>query len=243
MTNNISNITDKLLSLIFPKKCIGCETNIGLSSDFLCKECRKNFDEEINQNCAGCGKPYFECRCKPEFLKGRTLISTMPYKNENSVCRNLIIFCKRKRNPRVLDELADNMANALKKNGIIGNYAITFAPRSPRSVRKSGFDQAEELAKLVSKKMNMPFLKTAVCKDTDVEQKFLKMAMRRDNALKRFVIPKKNIPAVNSTSFIIIDDVVTSGATLNRCAELLCENGANEVICLGAARTVKDGYS
>ena len=68
----------------------------------------------------------------------------------------------------------------------------------------------------------------------------MKMAMRRDNALKRFVIPKKKVPAVNSASFILIDDVVTSGATLNRCAELLYENGASEVICLGAARTVRD---
>ena len=233
-------IINMIFDLFFPKICAGCGEHISFSSDFLCKSCRRSFDEEINVGCLGCGKPYHECGCKPHFLSGKTLITTMPYKNENSVSRQLIISCKRKKNREIFDELSENMAKALMKNGIGENYAVTFTPRSPKAVEKCGFDQAEELAKRIAKKIGVPFLRTAECKDTNTEQKLLKMALRQDNAHKRFFVPKRRMQIINSSSFILVDDVVTSGATLNRCAELLYENGASNVICLGAARAIGD---
>ena len=146
-------IINMIFDLFFPKICAGCGEHISFSSDFLCKSCRRSFDEEINVGCLGCGKPYHECGCKPHFLSGKTLITTMPYKNENSVSRQLIISCKRKKNREIFDELSENMAKALMKNGIGENYAVTFTPRSPKAVEKCGFDQAEELAKRIAKKI------------------------------------------------------------------------------------------
>lgn len=236
----IKKIWSVLLDLFFLKKCVGCGEHISFLPDFLCHRCRSSFDEEIETGCFGCGKPYYACRCKPEFLSGKTLITTMPYKNENSVSRDLIISCKRKRNRKVFNELAENMADALRKNGITENFAVTFTPRSPKAVAKCGFDQAELLAKQIAKKTDMPFVRIIECRDTNEEQKFLKMKLRQDNAHKRFFIPKRRVSEVNSASFILVDDVVTSGATLNRCADLLYSSGANEVICLGASRTVGD---
>lgn len=241
MMKPLKTATRYLLDLIFPKRCVSCGAHISFENDFLCRSCRNHLNSEISEGCLGCGKPYNKCRCKPSFLCDNTLITTMPYKIENSVCRDLIIACKRIRNRDILNELAENMANALRENGITENYALTFAPRSPRAVRKCGFDQAEELARLISKKMSLPFFSTIICNDTSSEQKFLKNRMRRDNALKRFQVRKNKTSLINSSSFILVDDVVTSGATLNRCVEILYENGASEVVCLGAARTVTDG--
>ncbi len=240
MIGLFKNIRNAILDLFFPKKCVGCGEHISFLPDFLCKSCRRSFDEEIGLGCLGCGKPYYACRCKSEFLSGNTLITTMPYKSENSVSRNLIIFCKRKVNREIFGELAENMANALKKNGITKNFAVTFTPRSPKAVAKYGFDQAEILARLIAKRTSLPFVRTVECKDTNKEQKFLKLKLRQDNAHKRFFIPKKKLPEINSASFILVDDVITSGATLNRCADLLYDSGAADVICLGASRTIGD---
>lgn len=240
MIGFIKRLTDMFWDLLFPKRCVSCGEHISFKNDFLCPECRKLKNEEIDQGCPGCGKPYRDCRCKPNYLAGKTLITTMPYKSENSVCRDLIILCKRRKNRRVINELAEGMARALKRSGINGLYSVTFTPRSPKAVRKCGFDQAEELARQLAKKLSFPFVRTVECRDTNMEQKFLTHDMRQSNALKRFFIPKRRKATVDQASFILVDDVVTSGATLNRCADLLYESGASNVICIGAARAVGD---
>ena len=231
-------ITDRILCIIYPPRCLGCGELIPYGKDNLCKKCRTELENERDEGCLGCGKPFYKCRCKPDYLSGKTLMTALPYKSENSVCRELILHCKRYKRRAVFIELASHMAEVMYKNGIGDEYFLTFSPRA--GVKGLGHDQAKEICRELSKITGNPMITTLKCKDTHKEQKTLRLSKRRQNAFERYRVPKGYVKRIKNRPFIMIDDVVTSGATIDRCASLLYENGATDVICFCAARTV--GY-
>lgn len=235
----IKNLLEKCSDIMFPKMCIYCGKPVKDAKSFLCPMCKDLLISESAEGCLSCGKPFAHCRCKPTMLQGETLISSMPYKSENSVLRQMILLSKKRKNAYVLDDIAQRMASAIRENGNFEGWAITYVPRAPKAVNYIGHDQAKELAKRISKALNLPLVKTLYCKETNLEQKTLDIANRRVNAKNRFYIPRRKRKLIYASSFILVDDVVTSGATASRCLTLLKQNGADKTICVCGARSVK----
>lgn len=225
-----------VLSLIYPPRCMGCGELIPMGREHLCPDCRRELEREKDEGCLGCGRPYHACRCRPKYLSDRVLFSALPYKSESSVSRELILLCKRKRNRAVFTELATHMAEVLEKNGIGRDYYLTYSPRA--GVNGLRHDQAKELAWELSRITGNPAVTTLRCRNTYKEQKSLKINKRIENAMARYRVPRRYVKRIAGRSFVMIDDVVTSGATADRCAQLLIDNGASDVICFCAARTV-----
>lgn len=232
----VSFVRELFLSLIFPPRCMGCGELIPMGREHLCPDCRRELEKEKNEGCLGCGRPYHACRCRPKYLSGRVLLSALPYKSESSVSRELILLCKRKRNRAVFTELATHMAEVMNKNGIGREYFLTYSPRA--GVNGLRHDQAKELARELSRMTGNPTVTTLRCRNTHKEQKSLKLNKRMGNAIARYRVPRRYVKRIAGRPFLMIDDVVTSGATAARCAQLLIDNGASEVICFCAARTV-----
>ena len=219
--------------------CLYCGKPVKDRESFLCPICKDLLISEAAEGCLSCGKAFAQCRCKPTMLHGRTLIASMPYKSENSVFSQMILLSKKRKNAYVLNDIALRMASAIRENGIEDGWALTYVPRSPKAVNYIGHDQAKELAKRISSILKLPLVKTLYCKETNLEQKMLDISGRKVNAQKRFYIPKRKSKIIYGSSFILIDDVVTSGATANRCLELLHRYGADKTICVSGARSVK----
>ena len=227
-----------ILGILYPPTCIACGELIPINGEVLCADCRRELEREKDEGCLGCGKPFYACRCKPEYLSGLTLLTALPYKSENSVARELILYSKRRRHRGVFRELARHMALVMDKNGIGREYVLTYSPRA--GVRGLGHDQAKEICRELSRLTGNPMVTTLKCRDTHKEQKTLKLNKRRQNAYERYRVPRRYAKRIAGKPFIMVDDVVTSGATAERGAKLLLESGGSEVICFCAARTV--GY-
>jgi ComF family protein len=119
------------------------------------------------------------------------------------------------------------------KSGLaVENATVTFVPLHKDRKKTRGYDQAEKLAQVVAKKLSLPLEETLTCVGKKEKQKELTLSERRKNVSGVYcVIEKKN---VQDKTYLLVDDIMTTGATGSACARVLKNAGANKVIFLTA---------
>ena len=122
-----------------------------------------------------------------------------------------------------------------------GFDAVTWVPLSRKSLRQRGFDQAELLARYVSETVGAPLLPTLVKAERRERQSSLRdQARRRANALGAYsLLPDA---PVRDRRILLVDDVVTSGATLSECARILRMGGCADVAAVTLAKAGTTGW-
>ncbi len=227
---------NKLLSLIFPTACIRCKriTRHG----FLCHDCKAEYEKELSDGCLSCGNPHNKCKCDSKYLVNEKLIYAIPYKTDG-VSRELILKMKGSNNKALVSHLTDEMSSALKANGIEKDHIITYVPRSPAKIRLEGVDQAKILAYSLAGKMKLDIEPLFICRSGVKEQKSLEYVDRDIYARSRFSLRIGAEKKIKGKKFVLVDDIITSGATVKVCSDILTDAGALDVICLGAGRSVK----
>lgn len=230
----------KLLNLIFPKKCISCgEFTDNKMNDPFCSICRTKYETMKRERCRACGKMHLECRCVSQKLKniGIPLTQRHIFAFGSDLSRTLIYKLKRK-NLRLLQKfLACECANVVKEeteSKFHEEFVIVYPPRSKSAIKEYGFDHAHIIASEVSKITDIPLLNIFVRNFGGKAQKTLSASEREVNANKSFGILEDY--ALSGLSFIIIDDVVTSGSTAARLSELLKLQGAKRIIVVSVSK-------
>ncbi len=226
---------NKLLSLIFPTVCIRCKRIV--KHGFLCPECKEEYEKELSDGCLSCGNPHEKCRCDSKYLNNEKLFYALPYKTDG-VSRSLLLKMKTANNKALVSHLTDKMSAVLTANGIAGEYIITYVPRSPIKIRLEGVDQAKILAHSLAGKMKLNIENLFICRGIK-EQKSLEYSERDIYARSRFSLRLGAEEKIKGKRIVLVDDIITSGATLKICSDLLSEAGALDVVCLGAGRSVK----
>ena len=113
--------------------------------------------------------------------------------------------------------------------------AVTFVPSSEKSMKERGFNQSELLAKGVSERLFIPLQSTLIkTRETELQHE-LSAKERVRNLDGAFAV--KNEREIKGRSFLLCDDIKTTGTTLKRCCDVLIENGAKEVYCIVLAVT------
>jgi predicted amidophosphoribosyltransferase len=115
-------------------------------------------------------------------------------------------------------------------------------PRRKESKSEAGYDQAERLAKALSKQKGVACVEL-LCRaaHADLAQKEKGRETRLESASTAY-LPAKKIDLVKGKRIVLVDDVMTSGASLNACAEILNQYGAEYVftLTLGSVARKKD---
>lgn len=229
----------KLSKLLFPPKCAVCGEII--EGGALCSECLEKYSREVKEKCSVCCHIASNCTCNSvsgficlAFYRGY-------YSGEERVTEKLIYKLKRKRSIPLADFFAVDMATAILKHlARIGenkeNCVITYIPRSTKSLSKYGFDQGELLSKRVSRFTGIEYEKMFI-RYGGSEQKKMTSAERFENAADTIDISEH--ADVQGRHVIIIDDVLTTGATMSRGTELLYSAGAEKVTKAVIARTAR----
>ena len=166
------------------------------------------------------------------------MIYAIPYKTDG-VSRSLLLKLKTQNKRALVSHRTDKMASALTANGIENDRIITYVPRSPTKIRIEGVDQAKILAYALAKKTGQRIENVFLCRGGVKEQKSLEYAERDVFARSRFSLILGAEEKIKGKKLVLVDDIITSGATVKVCSELLTEAGALDVICLGAGRSVK----
>jgi ComF family protein len=109
-------------------------------------------------------------------------------------------------------------------------------PASPDRVRDRGYDQAALLAGEAARRLRLPMLPAVERTRATTAQFDLDRAGRATNLGGAFRVRGANVPAVQGRWIVLVDDVVTTGATLAACATVLLEAGAGAVSAIAVAR-------
>lgn len=233
----MTNILTFLLDLIFPKFCVSC----NIEGTWLCKKCYSEIQIKDKQCCPICrkindGSVCFDCK-KLSPLDG--LIVSTNYTDK--LIKELIHLYKYQYIKSLYLPLACLLHKTIKKpetgiKKIFNNDTIIFAiPLHKKRYLERGYNQSDLLTEYIAKKNNLAYYKKLIrrIKNTDIQAKLSKKD-RYLNLKSAFTISNKF--DFYGKNVIIIDDVATTLATLNSCASLLKNAGANQVWGLVIAR-------
>lgn len=240
----MEKIKNLLLDILFPRFCLGC----GIEGTYLCQDCKAILEISENKYCL-CEKNALrlpskeekgKCsKCHSKKLSG--LYSALSYK-EKFLTRKLIHFLKYP--PYFAKTLAETLAfliidhiSLLGKDpkNFFENRILIPVPLEKKKLNQRGFNQSEEIAKKLSEISGAPLIADCLIKiKTTPPQMKLSGKEREENLKNAFLC--KNSELVRGKKIFLIDDVYTTGTTIEECAKVLKKAGAKEIWGIVVAR-------
>jgi competence protein ComFC len=220
------------LDWLYPPNCGGC----GASGARWCTDCTQKTTEIMPPICTICGNPNFKnepcARCQ---LSPPLYTSLRSYTIFGGSIREAIHRLKYQREVGLGEALARLMIISLGKL----NWSldiITSVPLGLVRFKERGYNQATLLARPIALFLKVPFSSQALTRIRETKtQVGLSVYERMENMSGAFQAKNK---LVEGKSILVVDDVATSGATLNACAKALLDGGASKVYGYSLARAV-----
>ena len=212
-------IRDLLLRLLFPPKCILCGKLLKKDETDLCRSCRVD-------------SPY----CHKNNLKFSFLDSWVAVWYYDGYIRKSLHRYKFNRARHYADPYGRLLAMKIQQEYPDGFDILTWVPVSSFRKFTRGYDQVELLAEVVGRELGMePVSTLQKVRNNRPQSGIIGAAMRRANVLGAYRI--QNLDLVSQKRVLLLDDIVTTGATAGECACILLTAGAAEVHlgCIAAA--------
>jgi ComF family protein len=226
----------QLLSFIYPQLCFACERELRGDETHVCLHCQEDIPSYNNDQSTtlsdmnsvfqlfwGKSDVLYATSCF-EYIKGeklQLLIHELKYKGQRNLAKYFGEF--------MVKEITTN-------NHFSTIDAICFVPSSKRKTRVRGYNQAEELAKTISRMTKIPTVDALVKKKNTSSQTDKNVHERHFNLQNTFALKKtKKSPIKQIKHVLLVDDVITTGATLNACATVLLADLKVEVSVLTLA--------
>ena len=216
-------IAKNFLNLLYPLHCLGCQTTLEAMNELhLCGRCIAS----INRN----AMPPFEL----EDLPGTKAYSACLYDGN---LKELIHSFKYKGKTILAKVFSKLMIDYIKDNPEIVNLdMITVVPLHKGRLREREFNQSLLLAGPIAKEYSLLSLNTLEkIRKTRYQNELLKSERLKNLRGAFSVSPKAEI---KDKHILLIDDVMTTGATLSECAKILLKNGGESVTCFTLARGI-----
>ena len=215
-------ILEQILNALFPPKCILCGKVLPPNETDLCHSCRT--DTEI----------FPKATRNISFVADWT---SMWYYNGN--VRNSLLrykFHNRRSYGAVYGRL---LAMKLLSKPLCQYDILTWVPVSPQRKRKRGFDQVELIAQAVGQELGTPAVPVLKkIKHNKPQSRLSDPSRRRANVLGAYTVPDP--AAIAGKRILLLDDIITTGATIQECSRTLLTAGAKEVYCAAVAALNKD---
>lgn len=228
----LKRVFNVILNALFPNVCASCKAVIN--EDFLCEFCFENLERTSNNLCLKCGAHKKNCDCKNRVFNFEGI--TAPFYNISTARRAMYRY-KFNGKKYIADFFAEQMALSVKQSfPEIEFDIITFVPMHISKRRKREYNQSEVLAEKISHILNIPISRSLLSsKKKKFGQFSLPLNLRFDNVKGIYYTNFK----VTGKTVLLVDDIKTTGATLNECAMQLLIAGASRVYCVTGLTTSK----
>ena len=221
------------IDFLFPPRCFEC----GKGGEFLCLSCRRAFPPLLGPLCLKCGKPLspegscFGCERWKLVLDG----IRSPFRFEG-VTRQAVHRLKYDNFKVLALPLAQLLEEYLRRTSLPVEVLVPV-PLHVHRLRTRGYNQSSLLAKELGKLTGLPVVEESLLRfrDTPAQTRTTSAEARRSNVYGAFICQDQRL---HGRQVILIDDVCTSGATLDACALALKEVGTSSVWGLTVAREV-----
>lgn len=224
----MSRLTDAIKNVFFPHHCFLCN-ELLYPHQRMCGDCLQKAPYIFPPVCERCGRGGDECRCGKHRRTFERCVSPFYHK---SVAQSGIYTLKSEGFEVTVNGFAVEMAELVRREyGGIPFDLVTAVPLHKREFLERGFNQSERLGQALAKRLGLPY-ETVLTKITaTAPQKELKAVERSGNLLGVFDVCGE----VSGKTILLVDDVITTGTTLDECAKMLKIFGAEEVYAVMAA--------
>lgn len=228
--SSIREIINYSIGIIYPYRCPSCRSIVD--NDSFCSSCWKKLFFIEKPYCVICGEQ-LNVKTDSDLICGKCI------KSKYSFDRNFSVFIYNRTIAKAIYKfkfgkktfLAEFFAKFLAKkmNNVKIDYLIAV-PIHKKRLKIRGYNQSLLLVKEVSKITNIPYISDLLSKDKNtIPQSKLKSSKRKTNLKSVFSLNEKYIENIKGKNIGIIDDVFTTGSTINECAKILKKSGVNKV--------------
>ena len=221
-----------MISYLFPNKCVCCG-NIIPEKISICDECRKNLHRIEGKLCEFCGREIPHCNCRRSENGFRRNVSVFRY---DGSAAQIVKRFKMGKIPQISVYISNEMSMLIEREyGAVEFDCVTFVPMTRIKEMRRGFNHAELIAKRVSDNLHLP-MRSLLKRSLGIHsQKSLNSVNRYKNVRGKL----HTVKSVQGMTVLLVDDVITTGATLSECALQLKSAGAAAVFSATFASTYK----
>lgn len=229
----IKNYLKDFSHLLFPQQCLSCAAEINKHTDILCYKCSlhlplTNFTD-LKDN-----------PVEKTFI-GRINVAqatSVFYFTKESLLQHLLIQLKYKNNQEVGLFLGKKLGSELSKNFRFTNIDCMIPlPLSKEKLNFRGYNQATVICKGIQEKWNIPINENAVIRKINTQSQTKENRVNRWQNMKDvFFVPEP--AALKGKHILLVDDVITTGATLEACGQAILEAGAASISIATVAWTI-----
>jgi ComF family protein len=227
---SLNQLKTAFLDLLLPLRCLGC----GREGDLICTPCRQSLPRIRLPLCQRCGATVGEgnlchsCVNNPLTIDGIRSVFLF-----QGTIRQAILQLKYKHLKAVAVPLSQLLAEYMGSHPLKGEVIVPV-PLYPKRLRERGYNQASLLAKELGRLVGLPIVEDSLIRVKDsVPQARTRSAIERhQNVQDAFACNQR----LEGRQILLIDDVCTTGATLDACASALKAAGASSVWGLTVAR-------
>ncbi len=227
---------ENAIDLLYPRSCVQCGDAVEERGPFphLCPPCVRRIHWVRSPACTVCGYPFFgaieadrECpHCillRPVFGSGRTAVLL------KGAARELVHGIKYRREIHLLRDVRAVLERAKELVEFTAGAALVPVPLHPRKRRERGFNQSRLLAEVLASLSPGGGVEEVLCRTLDTETQTRFDRGERLRNLKNAFAISPDFSLSKRKRYVLVDDVFTTGATLNSCAKVLRSNGAKRV--------------
>lgn len=209
----------QLISAFYPLNCVCCSAPLTKQEERVCLSCKTNFGIYSDFNAAGNEiEQLFWGKAQVEFATALYLF----LKGEN--LQKIIHLFKYNQKKSLALKMGELLGSELKKtNFLITVDVITYVPMHKKKIKKRGYNQAKILAQGVAKNLRLPVISA-------IERIKNTKSQTEKNVIQRYInsVEKFNGKVIsNYQHILIIDDVITTGATLVECTNAIKKENPN----------------
>ena len=229
----MSQLKKHILNIIYPENicCISCDKDLGINETYrygLCNACEAQITWITGRTCRACGGPLpiehdseicYNCE-KVESV----LIRCEACYGYSGLGKDLIMDLKYKRKTHLGKYLARMMADVVKTTLIDDVDLIVSVPLHKKRLNERGFNQMDVIGEALSVDLSMPYENSAITRTKNTPK--MKTLDRQDRKHAINALFDANPDLVLGKRILLIDDIYTTGSTMNACAKSLLSAGA-----------------
>ncbi|HHZ02471.1 MAG TPA: ComF family protein [Tissierellia bacterium] len=234
---------ESFLELLYPEKntCFICNTyNESINDKYICIDCERKFIKLEPPLCAKCSKPIASTDhifCRDCCTYDRSFeVSKSPYSYKGLVKDSIYNF-KYYNKPYFYKLFGKCLIDYMKENNYTDFDYIVSVPLHPSKLRIRGYNQAELLGRYLSEKLSIPYKDVLKRTKKTPKQSQQSKSSRRKNLKNAFSV--KKLPRnenIKNSRVLLIDDVYTTGSTVDECSKTLLNFGVAKVYVITIAR-------
>jgi competence protein ComFC len=234
-------MTLKALDLIYPRFCVGCDTVVRDRENHICWDCFSSVDILSSPICSICGDPAdgiieHEYTCswcvnrRPHFDRARSAV------RYRGVVKDSLQAFKYNNQIHMVSDLAELLVSCVKTHYSDDEFdAVTVVPLDSKKQRQRSYNQSTLIGQKLASAIGVKCAPECVCRTKAVRPQVELNARQRIMNVKG-IFEVREQAWVKGRSFLLVDDVMTTGATVNELSKVLKGAGADRVCVATVAR-------